>query len=64
MECNLLFNHKRRKIDNLNNARFSHNSTHGVVGHGSTVDSNILDLTNIFSYYVPPKLVLISMGVY
>jgi len=28
MECNLLFNRKGGKFDNLNNTRFSHNSIH------------------------------------
>ena len=63
-ECNLLFNCKGGKADNLNNDRFSHNSIHGVVGRGSTIDDNILDLTDIFCHYITPKFVLINMCVY
>jgi len=57
-ECNPLFKGKGGKVDNLNNARFSHNNIHGVV------DGNIFDLTDIFSHYIAPKLILINKGVY
>jgi len=59
-----MFNRKGGKVDNLNNARFSHNSIHEVVGRDSTIDGNILDLTDILCHYIAPKLILINMSVY
>jgi len=64
IKCNPLFNRKGGEVDNLNDARFSQNNIHGAVGQGSTIDDNILDLTDILCYYIAPKLVLINMGVY
>ena len=64
MECNLLFNHKGGKVNNLNNARFSHNNIHGVVGRGLTINGNIIDLTDILCHYIVSKFVLIKVDVY
>jgi len=64
MECNPIFKSKGEKIDNLNNTRLSHDSIHGVGGHGSTIDGNILDLTDILCHYIALKLVLINMNAY
>ena len=64
MECNLQFNRKGEKVDNLSNAKFSRNNIHGVVGYDFAVDGNILDLTDIFCHYVALKLVPIKMDVY
>jgi len=64
MECSPLFNRKGGKVDNLNNTKFFHNSIHGVVRRGSTINGNSLDLTDIFCHYIALKFVLINMGVY
>jgi len=64
IECNPLFNRKEEKVDNLNNIRFSHNSIYGVVGHGSTIDGNIFNLTHILNHNFAPKLVFVNVSVY
>ena len=64
MECNSLFNRKGEKVDNLSNARFSHNNIYKVVGYDLTIDGNILDLTDILCHYIATKLVLIKMDIY
>jgi hypothetical protein len=63
MECTPWFNRKGRRVDNLRSVRFSHNGILQVVGYGLTVDSNILDLTQILCRNIVPERVCINVNV-
>ena len=63
MECNLLFNCKRGKVNNLNNDRFSDN-IQGVVGHDWTIDGDFIDLIVNLYHYIVSNFVLKIIGVY